>query len=210
MGAPTKRAKWVKSDSDEVAEASEEEVISHVGTKPSHPYQVVVQINGKAVSMEIDTGASVSLMSQSLQETLFPAATQAKPTVKLRTYTAEPITVVGQLTVEVKYGQYVGRLRLVVVKGSGPCLLGRDWLREIRLDWASIKAVATHSTQETLQRLSQKYACGSGHISRTRTVNPFLSSMSSHVCFWSLALSSVITLPVIRILGCVLPSRCDL
>ena len=157
-GAPTKRAKWVKSDSDEVAEASEEEVISHVGTKPSHPYQVVVQINGKAVSMEIDTGASVSLMSQSLQETLFPAATLAKPTVKLRTYTAEPITVVGQLTVEVKYGQYVGRQRLVVVKGSGPCLLGRDWLREIRLDWASIKVVATHSTQETLQQLSQKYA----------------------------------------------------
>ena len=44
-----------------------------------------------------------------------------------------------------------------MVKGNGPCLLGRDWLQDIKLDWGSIKAVYTTKGQSKVEALIQKY-----------------------------------------------------
>ena len=67
--------------------------------------------------------------------------------------------VLGQLTVDVKYGDYEGTLTLYVVEGKGPCLLGRDcnWLQYIRLDWANIRAVYLNKGQSKVNNLIQKY-----------------------------------------------------
>ena len=47
----------------------------------------------------------------------------------------------------VEYGQQqYTNLPLLVVAGSGPCLMGRDWLRVVRLDWRSIGKVSTVPT----------------------------------------------------------------
>lgn len=54
----------METQSQETSEESEEEVIYRVGAKPSQPYQVVIEINGAAVKMEVDTGAAVTIMSQ--------------------------------------------------------------------------------------------------------------------------------------------------
>ena len=72
-------------------------------------------------------------------ETLQPSHTQ------LRTYSGEPIPVVGQLEVDVGYEGQVAKLPLLVVEGEGPSLFGRDWLSTIRLDWKSINAVGSRS-----------------------------------------------------------------
>ncbi len=40
--------------------------------------------------------------------------------------------------VKVEYGGQTADLPLIVVKGNGPTLLGRNWLKVIRLDWQSI------------------------------------------------------------------------
>ena len=71
-------------------------------------------------------------------------------------YMAKEMPVLGQRIVNVQYGDYSRSHTLYVVKGSGPCLLGRDWLQHIRLDWASIKAVyVTKSTK--VEVLIKKY-----------------------------------------------------
>lgn len=41
--------------------------------------------------------------------------------------------------VKVKYDQQEKLLLLVVVKGTGPSLLGRGWLEEIEIMWDEIK-----------------------------------------------------------------------
>ena len=64
----------------------------------------------------------------------------------------------GQLTVQVCYNDYVGTHRLVVVKGSGPTLLGRDWLSKIRLDRASIKVVGTGDPKGMIESLLMEYS----------------------------------------------------
>ena len=101
-----------------------------------------MDVNEKPLSMEIDTGATVSLISTATFKSLFQNTTLEKTSIRLRTYTGKPIAVAGQLKVKVRYKQYMGNHLLYVVKGSGLSLLGRDWLSHIRIDWASIKAVS--------------------------------------------------------------------
>ena len=108
--------------------------------------------------MKIDTGAAVSIMSNKTKKALFPLKVVSKPTLNLHTFTLEPIPVLGQLKVEVRYGTYVGTHQLRVLKGSRQILLGRDWLRNIRLDWASIRTLTAHNCLLTLNQLTEKYA----------------------------------------------------
>lgn len=117
-------AKWVETqvpnqeDNDEIA------LICRAGSHTSPPYEVVVALNGKPVTMEIDTGVAISIISNKTKKALFPSEVLHKPTLNPRTFTSEPIPVLGQLTVEVRYDTYVGTHLLYVVEGSGPTLLG--------------------------------------------------------------------------------------
>ena len=60
------------------------------------------------------------------------------------------MTVLGQFPVQVTHGQQRKQLCLIVVSGDGPSLLGRDWLRHIRLDWKKIGAVREEVSLGTL------------------------------------------------------------
>ena len=97
--------------------------------------------------MEVDTGAAVSLMSQVTQESVFPQATLHKSTIYLRTYTGEPMKVVGELQVTATYGGQCRQLPLYIVPGNGPTLLGREWLQYL---------IAT-VTQDPLKQLLSKH-----------------------------------------------------
>ena len=60
--------------------------------------------------------------------------------------------VLGETEVSVKYKNQEAKLPLAVVKGRGPSLLGRNWLKVIQLDWRSIKHIPTE-----LESLLYKY-----------------------------------------------------
>ena len=122
-------------------ESSPEEVqLFHIGHKQSKtkPLLCTLTIEGKPVEMEIDTGAAVSIMAERTYQQLFSHKPLQPSTVRLTTCTQSPIHVKGQLLVQVYYGQQTFDLTLVVVAGSGPSLLGRNWLQSIRLDWRAI------------------------------------------------------------------------
>ena len=44
---------------------------------------------------------------------------------------------------DVKYGQQHHKNLKLLVSGSSPCLMGRDWLRVVRLNWRKIGKVST-------------------------------------------------------------------
>ena len=72
---------------------------------------------------------------------------QLKPSeVQLRTYSGESIEVLGETDVTVSYEQQQAQLPLIliVVRGTGPSLFGRNWLAKIRVNWESIYIV--HAT----------------------------------------------------------------
>lgn len=161
-GRGSRKTQWVDTEPQEPPgpeeSAGEADTICHVTTKPSNPYRVVLQVNGKPVTMEIDTGAAVTLISQAMQESHFPTAKLDRPTLTLHTYTAQPIKLVGQMTVQVRYQGYVGQHILYVVSGQGPSLLGRDWLSHIRLNWASIKLLAAGDCAPAVRELTDRFA----------------------------------------------------
>ncbi len=86
--------------------------------------------------MEIDTGATLSIMSEHSYNSLWQSDVrpQLKPTTaRLSTYTKENIQVLGQITVKVCYNKQTRTFPLLVVPGDGPTLLGRDWLECIHI-----------------------------------------------------------------------------
>ena len=48
-------------------------------------------------------------------------------------------TILGKLDMQMCYNRCTGTHELVIVKGSGPTLLGPNWLTNIWLDWATVK-----------------------------------------------------------------------
>ena len=57
----------------------------------------------------------------------------AAPVLSLRVRTGAAH--LGCTYVKVEYNGQTGQFPLVIVEGSGPTLLGRDWLSQIKLDW---------------------------------------------------------------------------
>ena len=98
--------------------------------------------------MEVDTGASVSVISKDTYSKLWPSA-QAPPIessdVQLQTYTGHSLPVLGTIDVDVSYKHQTAKLPLVVVEGNGPSLFGRDWLQHINLDWKSMNMVQSQT-----------------------------------------------------------------
>ena len=56
------------------------------------------------------------------------------------------------MTVHVKYKGQIASLPLLVVEGDGPSLLGRSWLKAIKLDWQQIYWVRHSALEGVLQK----------------------------------------------------------
>ena len=80
--------------------------------------------NGKRLSVEVDTGAEVSIISEKSREEIFPEEKLQPSKVKLKTYTNEPMKVTDTLNVKVQHEDQFRKLVLVVTAGNGPSLLG--------------------------------------------------------------------------------------
>ena len=97
----------------------------------SHPMEVTVTVEEKPLVMEVDTGATVSIISEATQTKLFSHLKLHKSKVVLKTYTDESIQIKGQLNVHINYKGQTSPLKLVVVDWAGPNLFGRNWLKYI-------------------------------------------------------------------------------
>ena len=128
-----------------------------VGKSSTKPICVEVRINGKPLSMKVDTGATVSLISYKRLKQVLPRIKINKTSVVLRTYTSEIIPVRGEVQVNVTYGEQRKKLTLYVTKQEGPCLLGREWLTSIRLDWKTIGLAAMDTKQMRLHEMLKRY-----------------------------------------------------
>ena len=139
--------------------------LNQVKSEPAQPYLVDLELDGKSLTMEVDTGACMTLVSQQTFRKVFPKREMKPSATRLTTYSGQPITAVGEVDVAVSYKSQQASLPLIVVAGSGPSLLGRNWLSSIRLDWKSIGVIAGHSPLTTLlEKYSEVFKKGLGKL----------------------------------------------
>lgn len=100
-----------------------------------------LRVHGENVKFEVDTGCSITLMNESQFSAQWKNAKKPKvgqTSLKLKTYTGEEIKVLGVAEVNVRCQKQQKTLPLYVVSGTGPSLLGRSWLEQLKLNWAEI------------------------------------------------------------------------
>ena len=151
-----KSSKVHQVEDSENSENSENEdwTVYTVKTSDNREIKLTLNIEGIDFDMELDTGASLTLIGEDNYKQNFPKVKLKQSSVKLKTYTGDLIPVLGEIEVDVKYGDQSERLSLIVVKGNGPSLFGRNWLSKFRLDWSHIRSVSSHiSIQEQVNEL---------------------------------------------------------
>ena len=104
-------------------------------------------MQGKIIPMELDTGTgtAMSLLSEETYQKFFSGISLQQSTVKLKSYSGENIPVLGQMDVLVKYNHQEKNLPLLVVKGGGCSLFGRNWFACIALNWGEVYQVCNNS-----------------------------------------------------------------
>ena len=128
------------------------------------PFVVDMVLDGKAHKMEIDTGASVSVVSKKTYELLFKKRELRKSSIRLSTYGGEPLSVLGEIVVDVCHGKKSANLPLLVIDKSGPSLLGRNWLSCFELDWKAIYTMNDSALGRLLDRYQAVFAPGLGTL----------------------------------------------
>lgn len=123
---------------EESADQDDVYAMYHLSSDRKKSLKVDLELCGRKNTMEIDTGASKTILNEAtygrLRDALGPLQTTK---AALSTYTGERIPVLGAVMVPVEYEGKKRNLNALIVAGNGPNLLGRDWLEQIRLDWST-------------------------------------------------------------------------
>ena len=151
---PREQTNRIDEESSADDDDDQEYALYRVSSGSSKPILVPVTLDGVHMEMELDTGASVSLVSEEtfrqLQE---KGATLSPSQAKLCTYTGQAIEIAGLAEVRVEHNDQSTTLPLFVTQGKGPSLLGRNWLDTLRLNWKKIFMVQNENTlQDVLGR----------------------------------------------------------
>ena len=110
---------------------------------PQKAINVFMEVNGKLITLELDTGACVTLASKQTWKDKLESVDLSKTSLILKTYNGETLKVLGKPEVAVKLDGQESKLQLYVVEGNGPSLLRRNWLSTVILNWGLIKQVSS-------------------------------------------------------------------
>ena len=150
MQVMCKRGKQPNSGKSEIKQLTpnyEEEDDSSIWTITggyTEGYHINLKLDQKPIKMELDTGAAVSVMSEQQWKATFAESKPLNPYKgkPLHGYSGHEVQVIGQVEVDVEYGNQRKKLPLLIVAGQQrPPLFGRDWLHNIRLDWMKLHQI---------------------------------------------------------------------
>ena len=126
------------------------------------PIVLTVNVNKVDLPMELDTGASLSVISEFTYYSFFRSCKLQPSTVSLKSYTGQEIVIRGKNEVNVQYAEQKAVLPLLVVKGQGASFLGHNWLEILNLNWSSNKSL--HSTSSLDSLISKHKKLFSTHL----------------------------------------------
>lgn len=163
-------------------ETENKDIASEAGTEIVKPYYVYVRVNEKRLKMEIDTGAAVSVISENLYKRRFKKEKLMPSNCVLRTYSKQSLRLMGRISVKVKCNGNKRMLPLLVVKGNGPALLGRDWIEQLKLDWSLVNRVAPDNLDDLCERYSEVFQPNLGKVTGIKAKLQVVSGAVPNFC----------------------------
>lgn len=91
------------------------------------PYMVMIRCNGVKLKMGVDPAAAMSIISWTLYRKRSKKFKLQPCDVTLKAYSSEQTPLLGQFQVTVTCKEQSEKLVLLVSKGKGPSLMGRNW-----------------------------------------------------------------------------------
>ena len=158
------RTSDIKHMTDDSKSPEEYSLFTVPSSNRSAPLFVRVIVDNTPIKMEVDTGASFTIISRSTHAEIF-SSYKLKPTdVRLRTYTGDSLPIFGQFTARVQYQDQDIPLLFVVAGEDGPTLLGRNWLQALRLDWGAILSLKDVNLESVLEKHSKVFDSSLGTL----------------------------------------------
>ncbi|XP_049272416.1 uncharacterized protein K02A2.6-like [Rhipicephalus sanguineus] len=132
----------------------------NLGTQPK--IMVTLAVNRQPIEFEVDSGAACTLISEETYRNTWPrnAPPLLNEDTHLRTWSGQDLPILGSANVEVAYNGTLTKLPIVIVKGTGSSLLGRNWFHALNIAICGINQAAEGSSterQELVERLKKKY-----------------------------------------------------
>lgn len=100
------------------------------------PFVIEVLLENVPIVLQVDTGASFSLVNENTWKKIRyqnQHITLQPISLTLRTWTDTPVKLLGQAEIKVQYKDAICMLNVIIAKGNGPNLLGRDWLTPLNI-----------------------------------------------------------------------------
>ncbi len=103
--------------------------------------KVEAKINGRPVTLEVDTGSVVTLINEATWRNSLDTPILRPASLELKSYTHGNVPLLEEFDASVEINRQHTEFCARVVKGKARNLLGRDLLCQVRFDWQSIFAV---------------------------------------------------------------------
>ncbi|KAK8761269.1 hypothetical protein V5799_027469 [Amblyomma americanum] len=126
----------------------------NLGTRPK--IFTEVSVHDQLINFEVDSGAACTLISEDTFRTSWPAdaPTLQQDDTHLRTWSDQNLPLLGSANVRVNCNGKTHTLPLLVVKGSGSSLLGRNWFASLGV---TICGIHQTPSQDVVEQLQGKY-----------------------------------------------------
>ena len=152
----------VKRDEGRLSDSSEEEVSTAINTvriltvdDTSDGFWARPKLEGHSVKMQIDTGSKASLVSYDVYRKFLKHLPRQPSDTVFKGYTGHRVQIKGMTEVTVHCNDQTAKLPVYVTQKNCPAIMGREWLKRIRLNWQEIRKLSHGSTQ--LQTILEKH-----------------------------------------------------
>ncbi|XP_039764273.1 uncharacterized protein K02A2.6-like [Pararge aegeria] len=140
-----------------ISESSDEDFFNiDIITQGNKPYYLKVKVEDSFLEVEIDTGSRISAINEECYEKLFKHKEIVKDNLILRSYSGSRIDSLGYILVRVQLKSVISKdLRLYIIQGGNRPLLGRDWLRALKITQININEIIEED--QFVTRLSKEF-----------------------------------------------------
>ncbi|XP_076544259.1 uncharacterized protein LOC143305275 [Osmia lignaria lignaria] len=120
-------------------------------------YYVTLAVENTPVKFEVDSGAAVTIISKRMSEQLFPNKVLRYTTLKLQTFCKTIVDIVGMYSVQVRYRNIAKRLNVYVANVDRKPLLGREWIRQLKITLTEEIAHAAAISHNEIDKILKSY-----------------------------------------------------